>query len=346
MLVLSYETVSPRLAGIPAGTGKRCAVLGRVTLGAGASLAESAVIRGDGESIEIGDDFFLGPRATVHIVHGRLGTHVGHRVTVGSNAVVHGCTVGHDCVIDHDAVVLDGGSIDAGSYLAPASVVFPRAALPSGMYCAGIPAAPVRPLEPGELQRLRQAVRGGSASAAHADLASATLQVAGPGYVASTVIGAGSLTVERDASVWFGCSFAAAGRAVAVGALANVQDNTHIEAKTRDVVIGAGAIVGHNVLIVDSTVGADSLVGMGSILAPGTVIEAGVVLAAGAYTTQGQVVETGWLWGGRPARKIAPLSDTLRTVIRESAEIYADYARDFAAQDARPASVAQSRAAE
>lgn len=332
MLVLSYQAVAPRVVAAPIAAGERCAVLGRVTLGARAQLAASAVIRADGESVTIGDDFFLGPRATIHIVHGRLGTHVGRRVSVGPNAVVHGCTVGDDCVIDENAVVLDGGSIDAGSYLAPSSVVFPRAALPGGMYCAGIPAAPVRPLEPGELDRLRSAVRANSGPAAKVAPGS-SLAIEGPGYVSSTVVGAGTLTVAQDASVWFGCTFAAPGHKVVVGALANVQDNTHVEAVTRDVTIGAGTIVGHNVLIEDSTIGASALIGMGSILAPGTVVEDHVALAAGAHTKPGQVLTGGWLWGGRPARKIAPLSDGLRGVIRESAEIYADYARDFAAQD-------------
>ena len=67
--LLAYDGVSPRFASAPAHAGAGAAVLGRATLGKSAWLGARSVIRADGHYIEIGDDFRLGARATVHIAH-------------------------------------------------------------------------------------------------------------------------------------------------------------------------------------------------------------------------------------------------------------------------------------
>ena len=83
--LLAYDGVSPRFASAPAHAGAGAAVLGRATLGKSAWLGARSVIRADGHYIEIGDDFRLGARATVHIAHAvsadthRLGRHRGRQ---------------------------------------------------------------------------------------------------------------------------------------------------------------------------------------------------------------------------------------------------------------------------
>lgn len=140
-LLLPYGGVNPTLKGPLLGCGTGGAVLGRVTLGRRAVLGVHAVVRADGHVVEIGDEFHLGRRATIHIAHGRYGTFIGHHVTVGANAVVHACEVGDECVIEDDAVVLDGSTVGPGSIVAAGSVVFPRTALPPGNWCEGPPAS-------------------------------------------------------------------------------------------------------------------------------------------------------------------------------------------------------------
>ena len=94
-------------------------------------------------------------------------------------------------------------------------------------------------------------------------------------------------------------------------------------------VIGADSTIGHNVTLGDCTIGARTLIGIGSVVANDTVIEDEVFLAAGAETLEGQVLESGWLWGKRPAVKIAPLDAVKRETMAVIPPLYMGYAREF-----------------
>ena len=113
-LILAYEGVQPVLQGPLRSAEAGSAILGRVTLGAGAVLRAFATLRADGHVIQIGSDFHIGHRSTVHIAQDVSGTSIGARVSVGRNAVVHACTVGDDCVVQDDVVILDGASLGQG----------------------------------------------------------------------------------------------------------------------------------------------------------------------------------------------------------------------------------------
>lgn len=330
LLVLPYEGTEPRFGGAPRCLGPRAAVLGRATIGKGLVLGEGAVIRADGHFVEIGDDFHLGPRATVHIAHAVYPTIIGDRVSVGINAVVHACTVGSDCVIDDNVVVLDGSVLEDGVALAPDSVVFPRSKLEGGFLYAGMPAKPVRPLEAGEVARLREAIRckaGPGAPEGAGRRADLDITV----FLAATARIAGSIRAAPNSSVWFGCELDAGDSEIVIGENANIQDNTRISCAASGFRIGRNSTIGHNVLLHDCTIGENSLAGIGAVIAGGTVVEDSVLVAAGAVTEPGQVLESGWLWGGRPARAIARLDERKIELISTTAVTYCQYAQRFKA---------------
>ncbi len=333
-LVLPYQNIVPILQGPISSAGTGSALLGRVTLGARAVLADHAVMRADGHVIEVGDDFFLGARSTIHIAHAVMGTRVGHRVTVGRNAVVHGCTVEDDCVIGDDAVVLDGAVVGAGAVVASGSVVFSRTVLAPGHRYAGVPAVAVGPVDAAELRTQHAQLRSASSAVAQPAEPASTFRGNGPGYIAMTVTGHGRLAVGPGSGVWYGCQVDASQGRVAIGAGSNVQDNSVMRSEQQPVVVGSGCTVGHNVVLHDCTVGDRVLVGMGSRLAPGTVVGDDVLVAAGASTLPGQQLLAGWMWGGRPARAIAALDEKKRAMIQSSGKTYVDYAAAFTAAEA------------
>ena len=129
------------------------------------------------------------------------------------------------------------------------------------------------------------------------------------------------------ASIWYGCRLDARRGAITLGARCNVQDNSVLAAGAGGLPIGADTTIGHNVLLEDCTVGARCLVGIGSRIAAGTVIPDDTFVAAGTYTTRGQRLEGGRLWGGQPARPIGVLDEARRAVVLETAAVYAGYAR-------------------
>jgi carbonic anhydrase/acetyltransferase-like protein (isoleucine patch superfamily) len=136
--VLSIPGASPTLdpsAFVAAGA----RIIGDVTLGEGASVWYNAVLRGDSDSIRIGAGSNLQDNVSVHVDTGRP-TVIGEDVSVGHNAVVHGCTIGDGSLIGMGSVVLSGAVIGAGSLVAGGAVVLEGAVIPPGSLVAGVPA--------------------------------------------------------------------------------------------------------------------------------------------------------------------------------------------------------------
>ncbi|MDH6117757.1 gamma carbonic anhydrase family protein [Kitasatospora sp. GAS204B] len=120
-------------------------VVGSVRLGPRSSVWYQAVLRGDAESIAVGADSNIQDNCTLHADPGFPLT-VGERVTVGHNAVLHGCTVEDDVLVGMGARVLNGARIGAGSLVAAGAVVTQGTEVPPGSLVAGVPAKVRRPL--------------------------------------------------------------------------------------------------------------------------------------------------------------------------------------------------------
>lgn len=131
------------------------AVVGDVTLGDGASIWYGASLRGDVHWIEVGPGSNVQDNATVHVSRGTHPCRLGAGVTVGHNAVVHGCTVEDDVLIGMAAVVLDGAVIGAGSLVGAGALVTGGTLVPPRSLVLGSPAHVVRPLTEAEVERNR-----------------------------------------------------------------------------------------------------------------------------------------------------------------------------------------------
>lgn len=120
-------------------------VVGAVRLGAGASVWYQAVLRGDAETIAVGADSNIQDNCTLHSDPG-FPLVIGERVTVGHNAVLHGCLVEDDVLVGMGARVLNGARIGRGSLVAAGAVVTQGTVVPPGSLVAGVPAKVRRPL--------------------------------------------------------------------------------------------------------------------------------------------------------------------------------------------------------
>ncbi|MFI6052856.1 gamma carbonic anhydrase family protein [Streptomyces violascens] len=129
-------------------------VLGEVTLGAGASVWYHAVLRADCGPIVIGAESNIQDNCTVHVDPGFPVT-VGERVTVGHNAVLHGCTVEDDVLVGMGAAVLNGARIGAGSLIAAHALVPQGMVVPPGSLVAGVPAKVRRELTDEEREGIK-----------------------------------------------------------------------------------------------------------------------------------------------------------------------------------------------
>lgn len=336
-LILPYAGVTPRFASPLAHAGTGSATLGRVTLGRNAWLGAYTVIRADGHFVSAGEDFHLGARSTLHIAHEVFSCTVGDRVTVGEHACVHACKLGSDIVVGDRTVILDGAMIGDNVIFEPGSTVFPGKRIDGGFLYAGSPVKKIRPLEDGEVARRRADMLRAHAEAAEPG---APRQIPARGsdidpsvFIASTANVRGCLNAAMSTSIWFANDFDAGAGEISIGPRSNVQDNTVIRCSGAGVRIGRDTTVGHNVTIHDSVIGNEALIGIGSLVAPGTVVQDRVLLAASARTEPGQVLESGWLYAGSPAAKLAPLDRGKQALIDMIIGHYCQYAIDFKTAD-------------
>lgn len=320
-LILPHDGILPAFAARPVWCGRASTVIGMASLGAQAWLGDDSVIRADGQTVTIGDRFWLGHRSTVHIATRTLGTEIGDRVTVGRNAVVHACIVGSDVVIADDVIVLDGAVVEDGVLIEAGATVFPRARLAAGFAYGGSPAKPLAPITVAEIaeraERLREA-SGDTVAPPDADAPDHEDSV----FVASTARLRGRIALGAASSVLFSCLLDAEAGSIVLGAGSNIQDNSVLISRGEGIVIGRDTSIAHNVRLADCRIGARALIGIGCVVAPGTVVADDVLLAGGATTDPGQLLEGGYLWGGRPARILAPLDADKRTMLREIVEGY------------------------
>jgi carbonic anhydrase/acetyltransferase-like protein (isoleucine patch superfamily) len=132
-------------------------VIGRVTLGARVSVWPTAVIRGDSDTIEIGDDSNVQDGTVIHADEG-VPTKIGKRVGIGHRAIVHGSTIEDDCLIGMGAILLNGVHVSSGSLIAAGAVCREGMKIPPNSLVVGVPAQVKRETTPEERDRIRHTV--------------------------------------------------------------------------------------------------------------------------------------------------------------------------------------------
>jgi carbonic anhydrase/acetyltransferase-like protein (isoleucine patch superfamily) len=118
-------------------------VIGRVRIKSGASLCFGAVLRGDNEWIEIGERTNIQDNCTLHTDPGFPLT-VGSGVTVGHNAILHGCLIGNNTLIGMGAVVMNGAQVGSNCIVGAGALVAEKAVVPDNALVVGSPARKIR----------------------------------------------------------------------------------------------------------------------------------------------------------------------------------------------------------
>ena len=137
------------LRGFTPKIGKNCfiaenaVIIGDVTIGDDCSIWYGVVLRGDVNTIRIGNRVNIQDNASVHTLYQRSVTIIGDDVSVGHNAVVHGAKVGNNVLVGMGAILMDNAEIADGSIIAAGAVVLSNEKLEPGVY-AGVPAKKVK----------------------------------------------------------------------------------------------------------------------------------------------------------------------------------------------------------
>ena len=133
-------------------------IVGDVTFGNNCSIWFNAVIRGDVNFIKIGNKVNIQDGVMVHCTYQKHPTIIGDNVSIGHNAIVHGCIIEKNVLIGMGAIVMDNCVIESNSIIAAGAVVTQNTVVKSGSIWAGVPAKKVKDINEsnfaGEIERI------------------------------------------------------------------------------------------------------------------------------------------------------------------------------------------------
>lgn len=164
MTVRAFNNMQPKIAD-SAWVDPCACVIGDVSIGSGSSVWPMAVIRGDVNRIEIGENCNFQDGAILHVTHdgpyspGGVPLKIGHGVTVGHRALLHACSIGDYCLVGMAAVIMDNAALEDQVMIGAGSLVPPGKKLEAGHLYVGTPAVKKRALTDQELEMLRYSAR-------------------------------------------------------------------------------------------------------------------------------------------------------------------------------------------
>ncbi len=154
-VILPVKNISPSF-------GKDCfiapnaTIVGDVVMGDNCSVWFNAVIRGDVHYIKIGNKTNIQDGAVIHCTYKYAPTNIGNCVSIGHNALVHGCTLKDNVLIGMGAIVMDHAVVEEFVIIAAGAVVLEKTICESGYLYAGIPAKQIKKITPEQREMLEQ----------------------------------------------------------------------------------------------------------------------------------------------------------------------------------------------
>ncbi len=156
--------------------------------------------------------------------------------------------------------------------------------------------------------------------------------VAAGAYVDASAVVIGDVAIGADSSVWPLCVLRGDINLIRVGARSNIQDGSIVHVTHRShynpdgyaTLIGDDVTIGHRVILHGCTVESRCLIGMGCVIMDGALLRSEVLLGAGSLVTEGKELDGGYLWLGRPARRVRALTPEERALFDYSARHYVE----------------------
>lgn len=151
-------------------------------------------------------------------------------------------------------------------------------------------------------------------------------------FVADTARIIGDVVCGDDCSFWFGAVIRGDVNAIRLGDRVNIQDGAmiHCTYEKSKTIVGNDVSVGHGAVLHGCEIEDEVLIGMKAVIMDNAKVESHVIVAAGAVVLENQILESGWIYGGIPAKKIKKLeADNLSFFITRTAKNYMKYSSWF-----------------
>ena len=156
-LIKEVKGISP-VFGTDVYLAENATVVGDVQMGNQCSVWFNAVVRGDVHYIRLGNKVNVQDGAVIHCTYQKAATVVGNNVSIGHNALVHGCTIHDNVLVGMGAIVMDGVVVESNSIIAAGAVVLEGTHIESGSIYAGVPAKNVKMLSEEQTARLVEGI--------------------------------------------------------------------------------------------------------------------------------------------------------------------------------------------
>jgi len=158
-LILPVKGISPTM-GNDCFIAPNATIVGDVVLGDQCSIWFNAVLRGDVNSISLGNKVNVQDGAVIHCTYLRSKTIIGNNVSIGHNAIVHGCVIEDNVLVGMGSVIMDNAQIGSNSIIAAGAVVLENTIIEPGSIYAGVPAKKVKDISQdklkGEINRIAE----------------------------------------------------------------------------------------------------------------------------------------------------------------------------------------------
>ena len=154
-LILPIKNIIPKI-GAYCFLADNATIIGDVEMGDQCSIWFNAVIRGDVNSIRIGNQVNIQDGAVIHCTYQKAKTVIGNRCNVGHNAIIHGCRLQDNVLIGMGAIIMDNAVIESFSIVGAGSVVLENTIVETGFIYAGTPAKKIKAISPEQRKLLEE----------------------------------------------------------------------------------------------------------------------------------------------------------------------------------------------
>ena len=156
-VILSVRGKSPQISN-DCFVAENATIIGDVTMGSQCSIWFSAVVRGDVNFIKMGNKVNIQDGVVIHGTYKTAPTTIGNNVSIGHNALVHGCTIHDNVLVGMGSIIMDGCVVESNSIIAAGAVLTKNTVVKAGSIYAGVPAKKVKDVSEalvfGEINRI------------------------------------------------------------------------------------------------------------------------------------------------------------------------------------------------
>ncbi len=156
-MIIAVRGITP-VIGTDCFIAENATIAGEVVMGDQCSIWFNAVIRGDVHYIKMGNKVNVQDGAVIHCTYQTSPTEIGNNVSIGHNAIVHGCKIHDDVLVGMGSIIMDDCVIESNSIIAAGAVLTKGTHVPAGSVYAGMPARKIKDIDPslseGEIKRI------------------------------------------------------------------------------------------------------------------------------------------------------------------------------------------------